>query len=202
MSQKIFDNSFDRMLYSLVLGETKQLSTALDKIGFSSFGMEIPIAYGLSVSLHAPYIVDNWIENDTERFICDKILKLGGAVAVKFSWLGIHLIDSLIYFNDEIGLITIIKPRIEGLAELKNNGTDSGAGYTQWFQYLAGNQNTKLINKFGRRDYNELYKMQEVLANKVESEFNIKFIPILWYDIEESFNIWYYSGALRRGSLK
>lgn len=200
VNQKLFDNSFDRMLFSLASGETKQLEKALNIFGFNSFGMEIPIAYGLAVTFYAPYVVEQWCEDDKERFICEKLIRIGGSIPLRISWLGLNIADCLLYFNNEIGIAAIFKPIIDGLIELNKRGTDSGDGATKWFNTVAGLQHNKLVKRFGKGNYKEFYKMQEVIANKIETEFCIKFIPVLWYDMDDSFNTWYYSGALRRGS--
>ena len=197
-----FSNQFERILFSIASNETKQLNQALELLQFSQYGIKIPVGYGFSLIIYPPYKVEEWCLNKCELFACDKLIQDGGSLITDLNWMETTLAHCIMYFNQEIGMVLIVQPDLGGLNQLVSQGIDTGDAATNMYQNIFNSEYGVLKENYGDRNYKELIKMQEFLANKLEQDFGIKFVPIVWPTMITYFNNWYYSGTIRRGNEK
>lgn len=193
--------SFDEIMAQVVNGNCRSLEDALNVCGFTDFGLEIPVGFGFSVTIYAPYEAMNYCTNEYEKYACSKMMQYGGAIPLSLAWMEFTLAKGLLYFNLEIGLALIIKPDLDGILSSIAHNVDTGDSATGLFGFLQSEQLQVLRQEYGDTNYKEFLKMEEMFGNKVMNDYGLKFVPILWVMMLSYFNNWYYTGALRRGRI-
>lgn len=192
-------SDFDNILYTLASGKSNNIIEAIGQLGFTGFGLDIPVGFGLSVRILNLEVIHSWCENTFDTFACEKLLYYGGAIPLELSFMSIELASGLLYFNVELGMIVVLKPNIKGILNAVDN---TQLNITDNFKMLLGEQEQILVNSYGRYDYSKFIKMEEYLGNHISQQFGLKFIPVLWNMLPSFFDNWYYSGTLRRGRYK
>lgn len=191
--------AFSDVLVSLINGRASNFQDALGVSKFTDYGIKVPIAYGLSVTIYNPSKSFDWCKSEVETFMCDRMIKMGGAMPLSLDWLDFDIAHGIMYFNKEIGIALIIEPDIGELSRASQSKLDSGESFSNIFNWLANNQDKKLREVYGNSDFKEFYKAEEILANIIQNQFGINMAFVLWPTWEMFFNNWYYTGMMRRG---
>lgn len=193
--------NFSDLMISIVSGKAGSLAGALANIAFSEFGIKIPICYGLSITIYAPNKAYEWCDNDIDKWMIKKLQEYGGAIPVDIDWMEETISHMMLYFNKEIGMAAIFKIDVGGMGKLTSRGIDSGNAATNIFGQLMNSQDADLKKIYGgsSKSLKEFYKMEEMLCNMMQKDYGIQFVPVIWQMMQPYFNVWYYSGMMRRG---
>lgn len=191
---------FSSLMLTLCGGRCATLQESLAFTGFSKFGLEFPVGYGLNLKIYPAVKVYDWCDNEVESYCMHKLMDYGGAIPVELIWMGITLACGALYFNRELGMVLVIKPEQNGMKIITEKKIDTGGGATNLFQALFDDQSKILKETYGDNiDYKEFIKMQEFIGDKFINEFGMTFLPIIWPMFPTYFDNWYYTGILRKG---
>lgn len=94
---------------SINSGESESLADSLMSLGFNNWGIDIPLMYGLSLSIQPPSELLKRARSRKEAFIYKRLTNNGGVIYIALTFLEIGtLVDGMLHYNLKNGLTLIL----------------------------------------------------------------------------------------------
>lgn len=99
-----------QMMFSSVSeGQAESPMDFLMQGAFTQVEIEIPVGYGITLTVRLPQKLLEEQLTDVERFILDKLLNSGGALYISVDWIEMGIVDVLVYLNTRCGLVAVVR---------------------------------------------------------------------------------------------
>lgn len=193
-------SEMDAIMLPLIQGTAKTLNAASNLIGFSGFGLTIPIGYGISITINPSMKFLEGCNTAEETWICRKLIDDGGSLAMTINWFNFDIADSLLYFNKELGLVVFARPLIDGIDNVMSAMQQSDMKLAETISKFQQDNDAIMQQSYGSRIYTQLFKALDAFMNSMQGDYGIETTTVLWPLVPNYFNNWYYSGVIRRGT--